>query len=154
MKHELLLHVDHGQFYLADVNYDSDTSAIWEAHALEELVATLPDIIAVSTMRLYGDIKVSVEIHVQSLLYTLEPWDHVVKCSLAVGSNAVMVFAPETSYSEAPSLPIEPGIYTVLIFYENMAQITDETALTGNDTYHLLLWPGDAQEVQVLKQFK
>ena len=154
MKYEFLLDIDHGQFYLADVNYDSDTSALWEAQALEELVATLPGIVAVSTMRLCGDTKVTVEIHVQSPLYTLEPWDHVVKCSLAVGSNAVMVFAPETNYSDAPSLPIEPGIYTVLIFYENLKQITDETALTGNDTYHLLLWPGDAQEVQVLKQFK
>jgi phosphoribosylaminoimidazole-succinocarboxamide synthase len=50
MRYEFLHRVDHGQFYLADETYTTDTSTFWTTQEIDDTAVIRDDILAVGTM--------------------------------------------------------------------------------------------------------
>jgi len=151
MNAHYVLTTDHFQFYLADENFGADTSSLWNKQAMENMLAADSDIISVGTVRFGGRTNVFIEVRSVPAVYSTENWSRVVECSIKTSSGVFMLFAPESNYDDTPRIKVEPGVYSVLVLYENLESVADEMAQTGDDIYHLLLWPGEFREIVVKK---
>ena len=54
-------------------------------------------------------------------------------------------------YPDAARIPVTPGMYVVRVYYGGLDTIRD-LGLEGDDHYRVVLWPGPARPVTVLKR--
>lgn len=150
------LDVSHFQFYVEDINSEADTGHIWD-NALERpdnyALGTLPNTVAVGTLRYGGAVAVEVEILEQRPTIAYTEWDYVVECSLNVPSGSIRTYGCLSNPNTDPTIDLTPGTYSMIVYYGGADTIdeNDGAGLTGNDHYRVTLWPGTYTEPRVLK---
>jgi hypothetical protein len=135
--------VDHFQIMIADSvrGVDEDTTQLWDS--TDGRVAQLPSrlFIAVGTVRYGGVVRVTVE--VAGGPRTLpEEWEVLGEFSLEVPSGRVVLFGPEEAgdLHLAPTVPLEPALYSGCAFCKGADSVKDEMDLEGPDEYRIVLW--------------
>lgn len=96
-------------------------------------------------------VSVELEVHAQKSSIQLSRWDHVVLCDLSLPSGRLQVH--ECTGGELLNWAITPGHYQVALLYSGLGTLSQD-GLQGEDTYHVLLWPGSAQPLQVLRSWQ
>lgn len=94
---------------------------------------------------------VELELHAGKPSIQLSRWDHVVLCSLSLPSGRLQVH--ECTGGELLNWSIAPGHYQVALLYSGLGSLSSD-GLDGADRYHVLLWPGPKQELQVLRSWQ
>jgi hypothetical protein len=152
VKHEFLHIVDHAQFYLADETYTTDTSTLWSNQECDAMAVICEDILAIGTMRSFGETQIRIEVTDTKPNVDEVVWDHCVEGSITVTSGHLVLFSPESDYERMPRIGVPSGTYQVVVLYENVASVADELEYTGDDTYTILLWPGSRRQMSVRKR--
>jgi len=154
MKRAYTLIVDHFQFYLADEDFSTDTRTIWNTQEIRDLAVVSHDLIAVGTRRSYGATYITVEITDGPVIYQNDAYDHIVEGSITTTSGMLLLFTAEGDERTTRHIPVAPRTYETRILYKNLASVIDEFEHTGDDSYHLVLWPGKQRETTVRKRYR
>ena len=149
--HEFELFADYFQFYLQDEVVTGDLSESWTEEAVARLLAVAPGTVGVGTLR-NVTVKVAVEIHEAEPPLRLFDWDHVAECGLSVLSGRIVVAGCTDYFPEATRISVEPGHYRVRLCAGGFETITEEWE-DADDCYVVQLWPGDGDDIRLLKKF-
>lgn len=149
-QHHFQVFADYHQFYVQDDDPSfGDLSKAWSEEAVARLLAVAPHVVGVGTVR-NTHVPVTVEIHDTRPQLDLEAWDRVNLVSLAIDTGRLVVAGCTGYFPDAARIDVTAGTYEVLVCYAGLRSVSAD-GLTGNDTYHLYLYPGKDQEIQVLK---
>jgi len=144
------LFADYFQFYIQDEDVEGNLSDSWNDEAVNRLLAIAPGVVGIGTVR-NMDVQVSVEVLASEASVDLNQWDHVVECTLNVGSTRLVIAGCTDYFPDAARIPVSPGIYRLRACYADLNSISED-GLEGNDRYHLQLWPALEITPRVLKQ--
>lgn len=142
MNYHFILEGDHYQFYIEDEQCHVDTSHIWENDTKSLGVVSAHGLIGITTARFGGTLPVTLEVYSTCPQIEYELWERVVQCSIEVLSGSLVIWSPENDWSTAPRIMLEKRTYSILVCFDKVNSIQDEFAFTGEDTYHLMFWPG------------
>jgi len=134
-KYVFQIHTDHFQFFLEDCDSITDTSNFWDEEALNRLIDANFDVVSIGTQEFEEDIIVVLEISGKPQ-EELDGNSYFVDSSIVIHSGCVMVTAPESDLSKVPQVNIEPGIYNVRVFFEQL----DRKNNKQKPVYRILLW--------------
>jgi len=148
------IQTDHYQFFLEDSLAAVETPDLWDADALRAMVGVADGLIAVGTVRYGGETHVVVEVRTDSPPLDRDVWDQIVQCSIGVTSGTLLLSSVEGIPRSGPRIQVLPGDYQVLVLFGNLSSVTDDNARSGEDIYHLILWPGLLQDVVILKSMQ
>jgi len=95
-------------------------------------------------------VPVTIEIHDKEPNIERDQWDHINKCSMRIETGRIMVAGCTDDFAKALRIEVHPGSYQVIICYGDLNDISSD-GLTGNDHYHLYIFPGDEIEPQIIK---
>jgi hypothetical protein len=144
------LFADYFQFYIQDEAADGDLSDSWSEEAVSRLLAVAPGVVGIGTVR-NMEVPVAVSILATEAVLKLEDWDHVVECSLEVGSTRLVIAGCTDYLPGAARIPVAPATYRLRACYAGLDSLSKD-GLEGNDRYEIQLWPAPAIEPRVLKQ--
>lgn len=147
---DLLLFADYYQFYLQDERADGELSDAWTDESVKRMLATAPGTVGIGTAR-NDDVPVEIEVGIAEPPVDEASWDHVTECSIELSSGILVIAGCTESFLEAARLEVDPGIYRVRVHYGSLDSVSAD-GLDGEDHYRVVLWPGVAIEVRVLKQ--
>ena len=147
---EFNLFADYFQFYLQDEGANGDLSEAWTPEAVDRLLAVMPGVIGVGTVR-NMDVPVSLELHDAAPADDTSAWDQVNECSLDVPSGRIVILGCTDYLPDAARFEVSPGSYRARIYYGSLADVSAD-ALTGNDKYRIVLWKDSPCPVRILKQ--
>ncbi|MFV9502971.1 MAG: hypothetical protein AB4911_00245 [Oscillochloridaceae bacterium umkhey_bin13] len=139
MKYSFTLTTDHFQFFLADEGYRMDTSTIWGNEALERQVASGFDLLAVGTARYGGETHVVIDILDAHFEMSAGFLGNGNTYTLHVYSGVLLLFSPESDIRAVSRINIVPGVYRVIVAFDNLDSVKDEEAFSGEDMYRLAL---------------
>lgn len=139
-RRDLELFADYHQFYLQDEPASGDLSDAWTDEAVERLLALAPGTVGVGTAS-NGNVPVAVEVLEGAPAESLEPYDQVNECSLAIAHGPLVVAGCTDYFPEAARIPLAPGVYRVRISY----------CLSGEERYLVQLWQAPRVEPLVVK---
>jgi hypothetical protein len=149
MHHELVIELDHSQFYIED-DHPRLSGKPMDGSFYLDRVWVEPGHILVVTERFDGDTRVVVEALECRPDEPLDAWDHVVECGIALPSGHLNLRSLAYDDLLAARLEVPPGSYRALIFYGGLDTVTDDGE--GDDHYRVVLWPGRVGEPKVLKR--
>jgi len=115
---------------------------------IERMVKVAPHVVVVQPVR-NVTVPVRVEVHDADPGWDPDAWDHVVECSLDLPTGYLQVH--ECTGPALLDVDVPVGTYRVRALFDGLGSLTDD-GLDGNDRYVVVLWPGVAQTLQVLKQ--
>lgn len=147
---ELELFADYHQFYLQDDEAGKgDLGDAWSEDATERLFAVTDFAIGIGTVR-NMDVPVFIKVMETKPSISLEDWEHVVVSSIECETGQLVVAGCTDYFPDAKRLNLSPGHYQVLACYKGLGTISED-GLDGDDQYHLYIYPGQPQSVNVLK---
>jgi hypothetical protein len=151
MRYTFRLDTDHFQFYLEDRAIAHDTSLLWSTPFVDGRLDALDGLLAIGTARWGHDTSVTIEYqHQRPPTDDVEGWDLVAEASLRTISGEVCLTTPEGDDALTTVIPIPAGWYRVRVYYGQLQSVTDELALHGADSYHLLIWPSEPSSPRML----
>ena len=156
MKYQYDVFADYFHFSLEDDGIKPPVGIVWQRQAIEDMLLVGDDYLLVGTVR-NMDVPVTIEVvdtdPQPNYLDTLRAGaDHVTECSLNIQSGKLVILGNEY-YPDAPRIPVAPNTYEVRVFYFNLDKISDD-GLDGEDTYHVVLFPGHPIAPRVLKRWQ
>jgi hypothetical protein len=150
MQHRYTIFADYYQIYIADEAMARHHDNMWTEKAyFEERVAVASGMIGISTVR-NMDVPVEVEVCESEPRDPFHGWDQVVDCSIEFRNGKLAVGGPGLD-DEVPRITIKPGTYKARIFFGGLDTLSSD-GLEGDDRYRIVLWPGKATPVTVLKK--
>jgi hypothetical protein len=149
LAHDLRLVADYNQFYVWDAGVGPRAPEDYRDDDVIRMVKVAPNVVVVQPA---SDVFVSVrlEVHDGDPGCDIAGWDHVVECSLELPTGHLQVH--ECTGGAALDLHLAPGTYRVRALFEGLDSLS-ATGAAGDDRYVVVLWPGEAQPLRVLKQF-
>jgi hypothetical protein len=147
--HKFEIFADYHQFYIQDEPADSDLSMAWTDKATAELLAVVPGVIGVGTVR-NVEVPVEIEVLTSEPFLELDRWDRVNDCSIVLNSDKLVIAGCTDYFPDAKRIKLSPGCYRVRVLYGGLATLSTD-GLEGEDHYRLQLWPGPAIEPVVVK---
>jgi hypothetical protein len=164
--HLFELFADYHQFYLWDAGCSPQAPEQFSEDDVLRRVKTAPHVVVVQPIRAA---MVSVRLlvtdkprssHVRnhrasrpysSPLLDLQKYDHVVDCGIELPTGGLQVH--ECTGGPLFDAAVAPGNYCVRVMFENLGSVSEDGS-DGGDTYTLVIWPGIAGELRVLKQWQ
>lgn len=152
-RRELTIFADYHSFEVRDSHADYDLAAIndTDADLRRDLISSRDGVVTVGTAR-RRNVPVTVEIVPAAPECDLAPWDHVTEASVEIASGQILVLGGSDSRRSAHLFTVPVGIYRVRTRCEGFGSIS-ANGVTGNDIYHVQIWPGSARRTVVLKRF-
>lgn len=147
---ELTLFADYFQFYIQDEKVDGNLSDAWTDEAAGRLLAVASGTAGIGTVRNVA-VPVTIVVLEREPMREASKFDHVVECSIAVESGAIVVAGCTDYFPDAVRIKIPSGPYRVRASFEGLDSVSAD-GLGGNDQYHLQLWPAPMRPVEILKQ--
>jgi len=144
------LFADYFQFYIQDESSDGDLSNAWTDQATADLVALAPGVIGVGTAR-NMDVPVTIEIHDAEPSLSLDAWDQVAECDIAVPSGKLIVAGCTDYLRDAARISVPSGQYRARLLYAGLNTLSAD-GLDGADHYTVQLWRAPAQGLRILKR--
>jgi hypothetical protein len=146
---DLEVFADYHQFYLWDGGVGPQAPEDWSDNDVANRAKVAEHVFVVCPLR-------NMVVPVRVILQNAEPavdlnrYDHVVHASVALPTGQLQIH--ECTGGEALAWKVEPGTYQVLALFSGLGTLTTD-GLDGQDTYQLVLWPGSAVALKVLKQW-
>lgn len=82
----------------------------------------------------------------------LTAWDHVTECDLMIQTGHVVVAGLTHILETSPHLPLVKGNHRVRVHHGKLDTLSVD-GLDGDDHYIIMIWPGPAEGVRILKQY-
>jgi hypothetical protein len=146
---QLEVFADYHQFYLWDSAMKPEAPESYTDDDVRRRIKTGPNVVVIQTERDL-DVPVTIEIHDSEPGVDVNAWDHVAEASLHLPCGHLQVH--ECTGGPIADFKVAPGWYRVRSMHGGFETIAPIGA-DGNDFYKVLLWPADAAEVAVLKQW-
>jgi len=146
---ELEVFADYHQFYVWDGGVDPQAPEVWSEEDVTNRAKVAEHVFVVCPLR-------NMNVPVRVTLLSAEPaqdlarYDHAVQGSLALPTGQLQVH--ECTGGVVLTWKVEPGTYRVLALFAGLGSLSPD-GLDGQDTYHVILWPGAAVPLKVLKQW-
>ncbi len=161
MEFKFSVFADYFQFYLEDEaksdKSDDDLDALWSQENVANMLGIGNGFIAIGTAR---NMMVPVVVDVRNIppgkaeeKRLFEAADQVTEASLEVTSGRIVVIGCTEYYPDAPRIDVNSGWYQVRIFYNDLDTLSKD-GLEGDDSYHIMIYPGSHIEPKVLKRRK
>ena len=146
----LQVFADYNQFYVQDGEVNPPAPENWTDIDITNRVKVAQNVVVVCPLRNML-VPVELEVHAQKPSIQLSHWDHVVLCDLSLPSGRLQV--QECTGGELLNWAVAPGHYQVALLYSGLGTLSQD-GLQGEDKYYVLLWPGPAQPLQVLRSWQ
>ena len=146
---DLEVFADYHQFYLWDGGTSPQAPELWSDSDVLNRAKVAEHVFVVCPLR-NTVVPVRVSLHNAELAVDLNLYDHVVQASVALPTGQLQVH--ECTGGVVLAWTVKPGTYRVLALFSGLGTLT-ANGLDGEDTYHLVLWPGSAVPLKVLKQW-
>jgi hypothetical protein len=146
---ELDVFADYNSFFVQDETARFDPED-WTMPLINDLIAGGGGVFGVGTAR-RTTVPVILDVRTVAPDDNFDGWDHVTEAGLRTTTGRVLVSM--LNYTPAiPRISIPPGDYTARVYAKGFRTISEDGRF-GDDLYHLILWPGDIHEPQVLKRY-
>lgn len=161
MKYDFEVFADNYYFYIQDAGtptpHIQHSVELWEIfYDLDYLAYHRDGVLLIGTVR---NMTVPVIIEIldskptdDALQCLLDQSSHAVEASFTAYTGNLMLHGPLDDEASEHPFRIPAGSYHVLIYYNNLDKLS-ENGLRGDDTYHLIFYPGEQRETKMLKQF-
>lgn len=146
---ELEIFADYHQFYVWDGGVNPQAPEDWTDEDVTKRAKMAEHVFVVCPVR-------NMTVPVRVTLLEREPkielgrYDHVVQGSVALPTGQLQVH--ECTGGEVLVWKVKPGGYRVLALFSGLGTLSSN-GLEGQDSYHVVLWPGSAAPLKVLKQW-
>jgi len=143
----LQVFADYHQFYVQDGGVSPDAPTEWSDEDVARRVKVAANVVVVCPVR---NMSVPVEVEVASAEPSVDlgAYDHVAHCSLSLPTGILQVH--ECTGGELLRLSVAPGTYSVLVLFSSLGSL-DASGLEGQDSYRVVLWPGNERALAVVK---
>jgi len=98
-------------------------------------------------------VPVELRVEAEEPATALDDYDHVAEASIDIPSGRLVIAGNSDYWPDAPRIDLAPGSYRVRVLYRGLATVSDD-GLAGDDSYALVLWPGQPAPVRVLKRYE
>jgi hypothetical protein len=146
---QLEVFADYHQFYLWDPTMTTNAPIDYTEEDCRRRIKTAPNVVVIQPERAM-DVAVTIELHDSEPELSLNGWDHVAEASLHLPSGNLQVH--ECTGGPVADFNLTPGWYRVRSMHGGFETIAP-VGTDGNDFYKVALWPADAADVAVLKQW-
>ena len=140
---------DYHQFYLWDSGMNPDAPETYTDEDIQRRIKTGSNVVVIQPER-DMNVPVTIEIYESEPSVDLNPWDHVAEASLHLPTGNLQVH--ECTGGPVADFQLNPGWYRVRSMHGGFDTIAT-VGTDGNDFYKVALWPADAADVVVLKQW-
>jgi hypothetical protein len=146
---EFEVFADYNSFMVQDETARFEPDRAWTRALITDMIAARDGVIGVGTARRTA-VSVVLDIRAQAPDNDIDGWDHVTEAGLHVESGKVIVSMLD--YSGAiPRTTVPAGSYTARVYAKGFGTVSSD-GVHGNDLYHVVLWPGEIREPQVLRR--
>jgi hypothetical protein len=146
---ELEVFADYHQFYLWDSTITSQAPETYTEDDVRRRIKTGPNVVVVQTERNLN-VPVTIEIHDSEPTLDTDAWDHIAEASLHLPSGNLQIH--ECTDGPVADFKLTPGWYRVRSMHGGFETL-GPFVTDGNDFYRVALWPANAADVSVLKQW-
>jgi len=146
---EVDVFADYHQFYVWDGGMNPLAPEDWSDEDVMNRAKVAEHVFVVCPVRNTA-VPVRISLHKVEPALNLKDYDHVVQGSVALPTGQLQVH--ECTGGEVLAWNVEPGMYRVLALFSGLDTLSPN-GLDGQDAYHVVLWPGSAVPLQVLKQW-
>lgn len=146
---DLEVFADYHQFYVWDGGLDPQAPEDWSDEDVRNRAKVAERVLVVCPLR-NTTVPVRITLMDAEPALDLERYDHVVQASLALPTGHLQVH--ECTGGEVLAWKVKPGSYRVLALFSGLGTLSSN-GLEGQDAYQVVLWPGPAVPLKVLKQW-
>src|SRR5262245_9943626 len=155
MRCNFTIFADYFQFFLEDESMRRPVEIDWNSQSVSDLLVAGQRFIAISTVR---NMRVPVIIEVYNSRPSpnfdqviFQQADHVVEASIEIISGNLVILGTTDYYPDAPRISVAPDTYQARVYYVGLNTLSED-GLEGNDSYRIVLFPGNQIAVKVLKR--
>jgi len=155
LRHAFDLFADYFQFYIEDAAAEvspDEAGDAWTQEAIRNLLAPVRGSVRIGTVR-NTTVPVELRVEAEEPATALDDYDHVAEASIDIPSGRLVIAGNSDYWPDAPRIDLAPGSYRVRVLYRGLATVSDD-GLAGDDSYALVLWPGQPAPVRVLKRYE
>ena len=155
LRHAFDLFADYFQFYIEDAAAEvspDEAGDAWTQEAIRNLLAPVRGSVRIGTVR-NTTVPVELRVEAEEPATALDDYDHVAEASIDIPSGRLVIAGNSDYWADAPRIDLAPGSYRVRVLYRGLATVSDD-GLAGDDSYALVLWPGQPAPVRVLKRYE
>jgi hypothetical protein len=147
---ELDVFADYNCFMVQDETARFEPDRAWTKALITDMIAAREGVIGVGTARRMT-VPVILDVRSEAPDDNFDGWDHVTEAGLHVESGKVIVSMLD--YGDAiPRTDVPTGDYTARVYASGFGTISSD-GIHGDDLYHVVLWPGEVREPQVLARY-
>ena len=146
--HDIKVFADYHQIYLWDAGVNAQAPEEYTNEDVEREVKVAPHVVVIQPVR-NTTVPVRVEVHESDPGWSQDEWEHAVECSLDIPTGHLQVH--ECTGSAKLDVEVPPGVYSVRALFAGLDTLSS-SGLEGDDRYVVVLWPGEAHALRVLKQ--
>jgi hypothetical protein len=148
--HRFEVFADYHQFYLWDAGVAPDAPTDYVDDDAVRMVKVAPHIVVIQPVRNMV-VPVEVQLHARDPGYDPHAWDHVAECALDLPTGQLQVH--ECTGGPVLDLAVTPGTYRVRAAFAGLHTLSAD-GVDGDDRYTLVLWPGPAIDLTIVKQWR
>lgn len=138
--HELTVLADYHQVCVVDDAAVADFGDAWSEPAVRLGLAVQPGGFAFATWR-NVTVPVAVSVLEHEPVIDLPAWDRVVRGSIDVAGDALVIYGPSDRRADAPRVSIASGTHRFAVCSAGRATVSVD-GLDGSDHYFVAVWPG------------
>jgi hypothetical protein len=146
---DLEVFADYHQFYVWDGGTEPKAPEDWSDEDVRNRAKMAEHVFVVCPLR-NMTVPVRVTLAEAEPAVDLTRYDHAVEGSVAMPTGQLRVH--ECTGGELLAWKLKPGTYRVLALFSGLGTISSD-GLEGQDEYRIVLWPGSAVPLKVLKQW-
>ncbi|MCB9850717.1 MAG: hypothetical protein H6817_08430 [Phycisphaerales bacterium] len=140
---------EYSQFYIWDIGIDPGAPCDYDDEDCSRRVKVAEQCVVIMPER-DDTVPVQFEVRPDEPQRDDDAWDHVVECSIDLPTGRLQIST--VSCGDVANWRVPPGSYRVRASFGKLGEV-DANRLDGNDHYRVVLWPGDAIALTVLKQW-
>ncbi len=148
-RHKLEVFADYHQFYLWDAGVRPSAPENYTDEDMRNMVKVADNVIVILPVR-NMDVPVELELHDTDPGRETEAWDHVVELGVQMPRGKLQI--QECTGEAVLELSVEPGSYSVRACFGGLETLSED-GLDGEDRYRIVMWPGEAMPLNVIKQW-
>jgi len=149
IRHEIEVSVDYHQFYLWDPGVHPSAPTEYSDDDVKRMVKVAPNVVVIQPVRDFT-VAVELELHDHDPGCDVREWDHVAECSIDLPTGQLDV--EECTGGTAFSIQVAPGTYRLRALFSDLDSLSED-GFDGKDRYRLVLWPGTAVPLSIVRQW-
>lgn len=147
LRQSLEVSVDYRQFYVWDVACGRRAPEEYSDSDVKNMVKVAVGLVVVQPAR-NGTVPVNLAVQDLDPGFEHGEWDHVVETGLEASTGKMEVH--ECMGGPVVSFDVRPGAYRVRVLFSGIGTLSSD-GMRGDDRYEIVLWPGNATGLSVVK---